>query len=106
MSKWVKQFIVLSMIVVVSGCTGVDKRPVQPISSLASRRGQDGSNQMLKIPAEIIHQSGEGFVWVIKELLSPFNALRKGMVNAFGVTEESSVKEKSYPPSLKRYDSQ
>lgn len=91
----------LILFLFVTGCTthSTSKRSVQPISSLAAKRGQSQQNGLLKVPGEIIHNSGEAFLWVVKELLSPFNALRKGMINTLGVTEESTMKEHSLPPS-------
>lgn len=84
-----------------AGCAGpkknVKKRPVQPISSLATRRAQEGS-PVVRGMKSAGKATWNGSVWVVKELLSPLDALRKGMIDLFGVTTEETVTQRNLPP--------
>lgn len=103
MLKWVKTTFLVLILSFSLGCASTQSsRSVQPIKSLAAKRGKSQTNPVLKTSGEIIQHSGEAFVWVIKELLMPLDFLRKGLINLFGVSEETVVQEKNLPPSVYR----
>lgn len=100
MCRWVKFLLVYFLIAAAAGCAQSNKavkRPVQPISSLATKRGAQ-ENALLRGTKNVLQGIGKGTFWVVKELFSPLEALRKGLIHTFGVTSEEVVVERNLPP--------
>lgn len=101
MSGWVKIFLSFILMSSFLGCASAptqSKRPAQPISTLAAKRASKKPN-LLDHAGGALVKTGEGCVWVLNELISPLDGVRKMLVGAFGVTEETRVDGSSVPPS-------
>jgi len=100
MLKWGKPVLIFILIFALGGCASTQsKRPAQSISSLAAKRGSQ-QKSFLQTTGNVFGGIGTGCVWVLKELLSPLNGLRKGMINQFGVkSEKRVVSDGKLPPS-------
>jgi len=102
MFKWGKFILLFILIFALGGCASTQtqsKRPVQSIYSLAAKRGTQ-QKTFAQTAGKVVGGVGKGCVWVLKELLSPLNGLRKGMINRFGVvSEETVVTGGNHPPS-------
>ena len=98
----IKILIVLVLAANITGCAAKSTRsvstPARPISVMNSRAPKE--NGIMKATGDAAKGTLDGMLWVVKELLSPFDAVRRGIIDAFGVTsEEPIVKEKNLPPS-------
>ena len=102
MLRFVSFFMAFALLVSSLGCASSSipaNRPAQPISTLATHRAGNNST-LLEKTGTVFLGIGKGALWVVGELLSPLNALRKGLVHLFGVTsEEAVVEQKNLPPS-------
>lgn len=102
MSLLFKIFLILTVLLLPLGCAQQKRYsnlPAKPISVLVSHNSAQDKGFFQGV-GKVGQGALDGLAWVVKELFSPLDALRKGIINTFGVTsEEPVVVQKNVPPS-------